>query len=62
MKGIGLWIYTALWSLGGALIGVVVGLLLKNPPVSVSSVLLVVGIGLLFIGYLWGRRAGRRRG
>lgn len=42
--------------LGAALVGLVIGFLLKTPPTSVSSILLVLGLLFLAGGWLWGRK------
>lgn len=52
--------YHLVWAVGAALVGLVIGFLIKTPPTAVSSVLLVMGILLLGLGWLWGRRLRRR--
>ena len=40
--------------------GLVIGFLVKTPPTTVSSILLVVGLLLLAGGWLWGRKLRQR--
>ncbi|MBC7097673.1 hypothetical protein H5T52_00880 [Candidatus Bipolaricaulota bacterium] len=60
MRAIGFWVYHVIWAVGAALVGLVIGFLVKTPPTAVSSVLLVIGLILLGLGGLWGRRMRRR--
>ncbi|HAF71527.1 MAG: hypothetical protein XD60_0356 [Acetothermia bacterium 64_32] len=60
MRAIGFWVYHAIWAVGAALVGLVIGFLVKTPPTAVSSVLLVIGLILLGLGGLWGRKMQRR--
>lgn len=60
MNRFAFWMYHLVWAVGAALVGLVIGFLIKTPPTAVSSVLLVMGILLLGLGWLWGRRLRRR--
>ncbi len=56
MRTVSFWLYHLVWAVGAALVGLVIGFLIKTPPTAVSSILLVIGILLLVGGWLWGRR------
>jgi len=60
MRTISFWLYHLVWGIGAALVGLVIGFLIKTPPTSVSSILLVIGILLLAGGALWSRRLRQR--
>jgi len=60
MKVFSFWLYHLVWGIGAALVGLVIGFLIKTPPTSVSSILLVIGILLLAGGALWSRRLKRK--
>ncbi len=56
MKAFSFWLYHLVLGIGAALVGLVIGFLVKTPPTSVSSILLVIGLLLLAGGALWSRR------
>ncbi len=60
MNALKFWLYHLVWGIGAALVGLVIGFLIKTPPTSVSSILLVIGIMLLAGGALWSRRLKRK--
>ena len=60
MKAFSFWLCYVVWAVGAALVGLVIGFLVKTPPTSVSSILLVIGILLLAGGVLWSRRLKRK--
>ena len=60
MKALTFWLCYVVWAVGAALVGLVIGFLVKTPPTSVSSILLVIGILLLAGGVLWSRRLKRK--
>jgi len=60
MRTFSFWLYQLVWAVGAALVGLVIGFLIKTPPTAVSSILLVIGLLLLAGGWLWGRRLRRQ--
>ena len=60
MRAFSFWLYQLVWAVGAALVGLVIGFLVKTPPTAVSSILLVVGLLLLAGGWLWGRKLRQR--
>jgi len=56
MNALKFWLYHLVLGIGAALVGLVIGFLVKTPPTSVSSILLVIGLLLLAGGALWSRR------
>jgi high-affinity Fe2+/Pb2+ permease len=47
MTGKRLWLYTFLLGAGAALVGLVIGFVVKTPPPSVAALLIMVGLLLL---------------
>ena len=60
MRAFSFWLYQLVWAVGAALVGLVIGFLVKTPPTAVSSILLVIGLLLLASGWLWGRKLRQR--
>ncbi len=60
MRAFSFWLYQLVWAVGAALVGLVIGFLVKTPPTTVSSILLVIGLLLLASGWLWGRKLRQR--
>lgn len=56
MNAFTFWLYHLALGIGAALVGLVIGFLVKTPPTSVSSILLVIGLLLLAGGAFWSRR------
>jgi|GEM_PF-995977 len=54
-------IYSCLLGIGAALIGLVIGFLIKTPSSAVASILIVIGIGFVALAVLVAKRFDRNR-
>ncbi|MGC9529094.1 MAG: hypothetical protein ACP5G2_00520 [Candidatus Bipolaricaulaceae bacterium] len=59
MRKTRVYLYSFFLGVGAALVGVVIGFLVKSPPPAVSSLLLAVGLLLLLAAWGLGRRIWR---
>jgi len=54
-------VYSCTLGIGAALVGLVIGFLIKPPSSAVASILIVIGIGFVALAALAARRFGRDR-
>jgi len=56
MKTVLFIIYSSMLAIGSALVGLVIGFMIKQPSASVASILVVIGLAFLAIAILVARR------
>jgi len=61
MKTVRFYIYSVLLGIGAALVGLVVGFLIKQPSSAVASILIVIGIAFVALAVFLARRIGRSK-
>ena len=54
-------VYSCLLGVGAALVGLVIGFLIKTPSSAVASILIVIGIGFVALAVFIAKRVGRKR-
>ncbi|MEA3239242.1 MAG: hypothetical protein U9Q94_05625 [Candidatus Bipolaricaulota bacterium] len=59
MKTVLFIIYSSILAIGSALVGLVIGFMIKQPSALVASILVVIGLGFLAIAILVARRYQR---
>jgi ABC-type Mn2+/Zn2+ transport system permease subunit len=60
MATFSLCLYSLVLALGAALVGLVIGFLIKTPPTSVSAILIAIGVAFLAFAFLMGRKLAKR--